>query len=194
MTAIVLLTWAMILGGPVAWWVLRRTATPRTPAAANASSLVMFLSLLLFLVAGAMLLFSGLYSVTNTVATALWLVAGLLAVWATGRWRFALPAIVERWSDRHEAGLRAQAEAGNPQAAHLLGLGLKLRGEHEPARRFLQQAAEAGLTNAQWDLARLLDEIEGPAAAKPWFAAAAAGGHRGAQHLLRPGGAYGATD
>jgi hypothetical protein len=184
-----MLTLAMIVGGPIAWWILRRSASPRTPAAANASGLVMIVSLLMFLTACAILLFSAIGSTAHSMGTWLWLAAGLLAIWATGGWRFALPAIVERWSARHEAFLTAQAEAGNAQAAHMLGLGLKMRREIEPARRWLLVAAEAGLTDAQWDLARLLDEVEGPAAALPWFRAAADGGHAAAAQLLR--GPYG---
>lgn len=193
MDAVLLLTSAMIFGGPVAWWVLRRTATFNSAPAANASTLVMFLSLVLFIVAGLIMAFSGLYSTANTVGRALWLLAGLIAIWATGKWGFALPAIVERWSARHEAMLTAQAEAGNAHAAHMLGLGLKMRRDHAGARRWLQAAAEAGLANAQWDLGRLVEETDGLAAAKPWFTAAAANGHPGAQHLLAAGGPYDTT-
>ncbi|MDI1462563.1 hypothetical protein QEZ54_16445 [Catellatospora sp. KI3] len=190
MDAAMLLTTVMIFGGPVIWWILRRTARYPSPAAANVSSLAMKLSLLLYVVAGLTLFLSGVYSVGNTVGSAIWLLAGLLALWATTRWRLGLPAIIDRWSAAREASLRADASAGNNQAAYLLGMGLKLRGEREEARRWLQQAAEAGLVGAQWDLARLVDEMDGAAAAKPWFQAAADAGHPGARHLLRPGGAY----
>ncbi|WP_155368091.1 tetratricopeptide repeat protein [Catellatospora vulcania] len=192
MDTVAALTCVMIIGGPIAWWIMRRSASFRTPAAANASRLIMALSLLLFLVACAMLLFSAIGSTTHNAGTWLWLAAGLLTIWATGGWRFALPAIVERWSARHEAMLTAQAEAGDAHAAHMLGLGLKLRRDYEPARRWLRVAAEAGLTDAQWELARLLDETEGPAAALPWLRAAADGGHLAAGQLLR--GPYGKAD
>ncbi|GAA1633525.1 tetratricopeptide repeat protein [Catellatospora bangladeshensis] len=190
MDTVMLLTLVMILGGPVFWWVLRRTATFNSAPGANASSLVMLVSLLLFIVAGLIMFFTGVDSTAGTVGRALWLFAGLLAIWATGKWSFALPAIVDRWSARHEAMLRAQAEAGNPQAAYALGLGFKMRRDHDGARRWLQQAAEAGLTSAQWDLGRLVEETDGLAAAKPWFMAAAANGHPGAQRLLAAGGPY----
>ncbi|MDI1462849.1 hypothetical protein QEZ54_17880 [Catellatospora sp. KI3] len=171
--------------------MLRRTAAPRTPAAAFLSSWVMRLSLLLYVVADVILVLSDTHSAANTVGAVLWGVAGVLAVWATARWRYGLPAIVDRGSARQEAAWQADAEAGNPYAAHALGTSLKVRGELDPARRWLQAAAEAGLADAQWDLARLIDQVEGAAAARPWVEAAAAGGHPAARELLQAGGAYG---
>ncbi len=187
-------TIALIICGPVIWWTFRGTAAPRTAASAVLSSWVMRLSLLLYVVADVILLLSDVYSTANTVGAVIWVIAGVLAFWATTRWRYGLPAVVDRVSAKHEAAWQVDAEAGNPQAAHMLGTSLKVRGELETARRWLQTAAEAGLADAQWDLARLIDQMEGAAAARPWFEAAAAGGHPGARHLLRPGGAYEVTE
>jgi len=80
MDAIMLLTFAMIGGGPLMWWILRRTAAPRSPAAANAGALVMIVSLLVYVAADAILLISGVYSTGHTVGVVLWVIAGALAV------------------------------------------------------------------------------------------------------------------
>jgi hypothetical protein len=184
-TTVMILTWAMILGGPLLWWTLRATARLGSAAAWRAAQLGTRLGLVLFLVAGGILLVSPGSGGANTAGTAVWMIAGLVTVWSTSRWRWSLPSIVDRWSVKREHQLRAEAEAGNPLAAHVLGLGLKVRGELPEARRFLLMAAEAGLPGAQWDLGRLIDEVEGAAAARPWFQAAADRGHPGAQHLLR---------
>jgi hypothetical protein len=184
----------LIFTGPVIWRGCRSSAAPCTPVSAAISSRVMYLSLLLYAVTDVILVLSDPYGTGNTVGVVIWCIAGVLAFWATTRWRYGLRAILDRAGAANEATLQADAQAGDPWAAHMLGTSLKVRGEFEPARRWLREAADAGLVEAQWDLARLIYQVDGAAAARPWVEAAADAGHPDARHLLRSGEAYGTTE
>lgn len=82
-TAIMVLMIGMALGGPVLWWILIRTGRPLPPAAAGRARLGLYL----LLGAGVLLLVAPIDSAANTVATVVWLLGGLLTVWATSSGR-----------------------------------------------------------------------------------------------------------
>lgn len=164
--------------------LLRATTRVRNPVVLQLAGMGSTLTLVLFLIAGALLGFSPLDGAGNTTGQLLWIVAGAATVWLTGSWPGSLSWLIERSSAKQERELRPRAEAGDLLAAHLLGVSLKIRGDLAGARRFLLVAAEAGSTDAQWDLARLVDAVDGPEAARPWFQAAADGGHLGAKHII----------
>ncbi|MBO4207660.1 hypothetical protein [Micromonospora echinofusca] len=76
-----ILTLTMVLGGPLLWWILVRTAGPLSPVRRTRARI----GLALLLGAGVVLFVVPVYSTTNTVATAVWLAGGLLTAWATRR-------------------------------------------------------------------------------------------------------------
>jgi uncharacterized Tic20 family protein len=86
MTGLMILTWAMILGGPIIWWILRRT-TRAVDAADRGARRGLRGGLVLFILAGVVLLVSPVDSVANTAGIVIWMVAGALTVWATARRR-----------------------------------------------------------------------------------------------------------
>ncbi|MEH1013659.1 hypothetical protein V6U90_11165 [Micromonospora sp. CPCC 206060] len=79
MDIIMILTIVMVLGGPVLWWILTRTAGLLSPARRTRARI----GLAVLLGAGVVLFVVPIYSTVHTVATLVWMAGGLLTAWAT---------------------------------------------------------------------------------------------------------------
>jgi hypothetical protein len=186
MALVMSLTLFMAIGGPLIWWFFVRVlSTPPTSTVARGARKVgSRLGLVILLGAGVVLLLASVQSTANTVATVAWAAGGILTVWSVSSTRWSLPSLARARALRVLDNARADAQSGNPAAMHLLGTGLMFDGDLPAARPWLERAAKAGVRDAQWDLARLLDRTDGPRAARPWFEAAAKAGHSGAMALI----------
>ena len=182
----------MAIGGPLIWWLVVRVLSrpPTSTVARGARKVGSRLGLVILLGAGVVLLVASVQSTANTVATVAWAAGAILTVWSVSTTRWSLPSLTRARFLRVLNNARADAHSGNPAAMHLLGAGLKFDGDLPAARLWLERAAKAGVRDAQWDLARLLDHTDGPRAARPWFETAAKAGHSGAMTLMAPGSAY----
>jgi tetratricopeptide (TPR) repeat protein len=191
----VALLWAstlfMVFGGPVLWWLFVRVLStpPASPVARIARGASSRLGFVIMSLSGVVLFVVPVRGTANSVASTTWMVGGLLTVWSVSAGRWGLPQLARRRFLRTAESARTEARSGNPAAMYLIGVILVLDGDLAGARPWLEEAAKAGVRDAQWDLARLLDETEGPHAAHPWFEAAAQAGHPGALELARPGSA-----